>query len=92
MTRRSKKDNPEVLRSKLVALLQDFERHLKSENLRNQVKELVPAHHLLRDLGSSLINEPDTESGRDRILAYFRKYAGEILNGAELMVVAGIDD
>ena len=92
MARRSKKDDPEVLRRKLVDLLQRFEHHLKSGNLRNQVKELVPAHHHLRDLGSSLINEPDTESGRDRILAYLKKYAGEVLAGGELMVVAGIDD
>lgn len=92
MARRSQKDDPEGLRRKLVDLLQRFEHHLKSSNLRTQIKELVPAHHHLRDLGSSLIDEPDTESGRDRILAYFKKYAGEVLAGAELMVVAGIDD
>lgn len=92
MARRSKKGDPEALRGKLVDLLLRFEEHLKSSNLRTQVQELVPAHHLLRDLGSSLIDEPNTDSARDRILAYFKKYVGSVLAGGELMVVAGIDD
>ena len=92
MARRSKKDNPEELRKKLVELLQRFEHHLTSSSLRVQVKELVPAHYHLRDMGASLMNEPDTDSGRDRILAYFNKYVGEVLAGDELMVVAGIGD
>ena len=38
------------------------------------------------------MDDPDTDTGRDRILAYFKKYVGEVLAGGELMVVAGIDD
>jgi hypothetical protein len=92
MARRSKKGDPEQLRKKLVDLLQRFEIHLSSSSLRVQVKELVPAHHHLRDMGSSLMDESETDSGRDRILAYLKKYVGQVLAGDELMVVAGIDD
>lgn len=92
MARRSKKDNPELLRSKLVELLQGFEHDLKSSDLRGQVKELVSAFHYLRDIGSSLMDEPETNTGRDRILAYFKRHVGQVLNGNELMIVAGINE
>ena len=92
MARRSKKGEPESLRSKLVELLQDFERRLESGDLRSQVKDLVQAYELLRDMGGSLMDGSDTKSGRDRILAYFKKYVGEVLTGGELMVVAGINE
>jgi hypothetical protein len=92
MARRSRKDNPELLRGKLVELLQGFEHTLKTSDLRRQVQELVPAYHFLRDIGSSLMDGPGTDSGRDRILEYFKRHAGQVLNGAELMVVAGINE
>ena len=92
MARRSRRGEPDELRKRLIDLLQRFEVHLKSQNLREQVQELVSAHYYLRDLGSSLIDGPNTDSARDRILAYFKKFVGEVLAGDELMVVAGIDD
>lgn len=92
MGRRSKKGNPEDLRLKLINLLQDFEHHLTAGNLRAQVKQLIPVHHNLRDLGSSLMTGPETESGLTRVLAYLRKFSGQVMQGEELMVVAGIDD
>lgn len=52
---------------------------------------LVPAFHLLRDLGSSLINE-NISAARDRIIFYLRKYPRKIIHGDELMVVSGISD
>lgn len=91
MTRRSRISDPETLRHKLVSLLTDFESHLQKSDLRTQVLELVPANHLLRDLGSSLI-ETELTSARNRILAYLKKYVGEIVRGDELMVVAGISE
>ena len=53
---------------------------------------LVPANHLLRNLGSSLLNEDGCNSARDRILAYLLKYPREVIHGDELMVVAGISE
>lgn len=92
MARRSQRDNPEQLRKKLISLLEDFEQKLLENNLREQVKSLVPANYHLRDLGSSLIKDEQVESARDRILAYLRKYPGEVIHGDELMVVAGISE
>jgi HNH endonuclease len=92
MARRSRRENPEVLRQELMQLLQDFEQKLLDDNLRRQVRSLIPANHTLRDLGSSLITEEEAVSARDRILAYLRKYSATLLHGDELMVVAGIGD
>ncbi|GAB3039634.1 HNH endonuclease [Bowmanella dokdonensis] len=92
MARRSKRDTPESLRVELINLLSKFEEKLLDENLREQVKGLVPANHLLRDLGSSLIKDDGASSARDRILSYLRKYTGTLLVGDELMVVAGISE
>ncbi|UWZ79182.1 HNH endonuclease [Geoalkalibacter halelectricus] len=90
MGRRSRRDKPEELRQNLVELLSNFENKLKHDDLRQQVRGLIPVFNTLRDLGSSIL--PDGESGRDRILLYLRKYPYVHLNGQELMVVSGIDD
>lgn len=90
MPRRSRQADPEDLRKKLVDLLQNFEAHLNSSDLREQVLELVQANHLLRDLGSSLIS--DCGAPRDRILKYLQKYVGQVISGDELMVVGGISE
>lgn len=92
MARRSRRKNPEILRSELVQLLTDFENKLKEDGLRDQVLALMPANHLLRDLGSSLVDLEGVDSARDRILAYFQKYPLTLLHGDELMVVAGISE
>lgn len=92
MARRSRQDSPENLRVELVALLECFKDKLNDENLRSQVRALIPANHKLRDLGSSLIYEEDVQSAKERILAYFRKYPATVLHGDELMVVAGISE
>lgn len=92
MARRSKKSEPETLRKQLLALITDFEHRLTDDSLREQVLSLIPANHLLRDLGSSLIHEEGCNSARDRILAYLLKYPRVIIHGDELMVVAGISE
>jgi hypothetical protein len=92
MPRRSKQGDVEVIREKLVALLANFQSELKSSHLRSKVKALIPAYHLLRDLGSSLIPKADADSARDRILFYLLKYPKIVIRGEELMVVAGIND
>ncbi|MCF6211594.1 MAG: HNH endonuclease [Gammaproteobacteria bacterium] len=91
MARRSNQSNPEELRKRLLDLLINFENKLLKENLRSQVKELIPAHYLLRDLGSSLIPTTVT-AARDRILHYLTKYPNTVIKGEELMVVAGISE
>jgi len=90
MPRRSKPGNLESLRLELVKLLKNFRRELTSPDLRRKVRSLVPAFHLLRDLGCSLIPKETAASARDRILYYLRKYPGTVISGDELMVVSGI--
>ncbi|EBG1911128.1 HNH endonuclease [Salmonella enterica] len=92
MARRSKKSEPETLRKQLLELITDFEHKLAEDSLREQVLYLIPANHLLRDLGSSLMHEEGCNSARDRILAYLIKYPRVIIHGDELMVVAGISE
>ena len=92
MARRSKRHDPEALRQKLVELLTNFERHLQERTLRAQVLELVEANHVLRDLGASLIVGEEASSARDRILLYLQKHVGQVIQGDELMVVAGISE
>jgi len=81
-----------MLTGQLLSLLQNFESELKSGELRSKVQALVPVFHLLRDLGSSLIESDSADAGRERILLYFRKYPLTIITGDELMVVSGIQD
>ena len=92
MARRSKKNVPETLRKQLLELITDFEFKLKDDSLREQVLALIPANHLLRDLGSSLMNDENCNSAGDRLLASLLKYPGVIIHGDELMVVAGISE
>lgn len=92
MARRSKQLEPESLRKELVKLLANFERELQQGDLRSKVLSLVPAHNLLRDLGSSLISKEYALSARERIIHYLQKYPRTVINGNELMVVAGIGE
>lgn len=92
MARRPRATDPNALRLRLIELLDNFERHLNESDLRDQVRELVPANHLLRDLGVSLLPQGDRLSARERILAYLRRFPGQVIDGDELMVVAGISE
>ena len=92
MPRRSHQGELEAIRTKLVDLLINFKKEIKSPNLRTTVQALIPAHHLLRDLGSSLIPYEKASAARQRILFYLKKYPKNVIKGDELMVVAGIGD
>lgn len=92
MARRSKQSNPERLRQALIELLENFEDELLRDSLRAKVQALVPARELLRDLGASLIPTEIASSGKARILEYLLKYPYTPIPGAELSIVAGIDD
>lgn len=92
MAKQPRLGDPEALRQQLIGLLTTFEAHIRESNLRTQVKELVPAYHSLRSLGRSLMVGEGTNAARDRIILYLRKYVGEVIDGDELMVVAGISE
>ncbi|MCP1469199.1 hypothetical protein J3E64_000870 [Sphingobium sp. OAS761] len=76
----------------MIELLTNFEQHLLESELREQVRALIPANHLLRDLGSSLLPEGARLSARERILSYLRRFPGIVIDGDELMIVAGISE
>jgi len=73
-------------------LLDSFLTRIEDDDLRQRVLNLVPTFHALRDLGSGLILEEGVTSARDRILAYFRRYPKIVIDGDELLVVAGISE
>lgn len=84
--------NSEEIRQQLQKLLINFERELKSDDLRGKVLSLVPCFHYIRELGKSLIPADIARSARDRILHYFIKYSGVIISGDELLVISGIQE
>lgn len=91
MARRPVKNTPELIRTQLAEALKNFGVDLQNDDLRHKVLALVPAFHLLRDLGSSLINQ-DIPAARDRIIFYLKSYPQKIIHGDELMVVSGISE
>lgn len=92
MARRSRQHDSEALRQELIDLLTNFEHHLRDSGLREQVRALVPAHKQLQDLGSSLVPLGAQLSARERILAYLRAFPRQVIDGDELMIVAGISE
>lgn len=82
----------EKIRKKLQHLIINFEKELKSDELRTKVCALIPCFHQLRELGKSLIPKDTARSARDRILHYFLKYPKIIIRGDELLVVSGIQE
>lgn len=92
MPRRPKQAAPEEIRTQLVEVLVNFKDHLKKHDLREKILSLIPAFHLIRDLGCSLMPHEKKSAARARILAYFRKYPKIVIHGDELMVVSGIQE
>ncbi len=92
MPRRFKQKSSDDIRIELIALLTDFEKELQKDDLRSKVLSLIPAFHLIRDLGCSLIPKEGNSAARNRILYYFQKYPRTIISCDELMVVAGISE
>jgi hypothetical protein len=84
--------NPESLRQALVALLENFAVELRTDDLRGKVRALVPAFQKLQSLGASLIPAEEAANVHERIIAYLRKYAKQVIDGRELMVVSGIGE
>ncbi|MEJ2683005.1 MAG: HNH endonuclease signature motif containing protein [Candidatus Sulfobium sp.] len=92
MPRRPKPSEPEEIRNRLIEILVNFKDYLRKPDLRKKVLSLIPAFHLLRDLGCSLMPEEKASAARARILAYFRRYPKTVIHGDELMVVSGIQE
>lgn len=92
MTGRNEVSTPDEIRLQLIDLLNNFEDHLLNAELRRQVIELIPANDLLRRLGGALLPDGGLLSARARILAYLRQFPGQVIDGDELMVVAGISE
>lgn len=93
MARRPKAPNDAVEHvAQIKSLLDGFLTKLNEDDLREQVKALVPAFHHLRDLGAGLIPYEIAASARDRLIAYLRKYPLTLIAGDELMVVSGIGE
>lgn len=84
--------NPEELRRKLEKLIRNFKKELDLPELRTKVLALVPAYQILRDLGASLIPPSEAESAIDRIISYFRRYPGVVIDGDEIAVISGISE
>jgi hypothetical protein len=84
--------DPDQLRVDLLKVLSEFKVPLETAGLRDQVRALVPGNHLMRDLGGSLLPQGSGSSAPQRILSYLRTFPGEIIDGDELMVVAGISE
>lgn len=92
MSQKRTSDKSEELRRELVAFFQDYESIIVSADLRQKVMRLVPAYENLRELGISLVPQGLQMSARERILSYLKKYPLTVINGTELMVVAGISE
>lgn len=93
MARKSRPSkNIEALAEDLNRLLDGFLKQLDSDDVRSNVKALVPAFHKLRDLGSSLSAGEAGDAAMERIITYLRKYPFTVIDGDELMVVSGIGE
>lgn len=87
-----KKIDPQSLSGILKKLIENFEKELRSSDLRKKVVALIPILHELRRIGKNLIPAQTAASARDRILHYFRKYPLVVISGDELFVVSGIQE
>jgi hypothetical protein len=92
MARRSRTNDPELLRVELEQRIANIADALRTGPLRAQVLALVDVAHSLRDLGGSLMKTNGKSSGKDRVLAYLRAHIGIVVAGTELMVVSGIGE
>jgi hypothetical protein len=87
-----KKTDPESIRKSIEQLIKNFESQLATHDLREKVLALIPLFYELRDLGQSFIPKAYAKGARKRILYYFQKYQGYIINGDELLVISGIQE
>ncbi len=92
MGKRAVAHDPIEAVDRIKALLDNFVERVGDDDLRDQVRSLVPVFQSLRGLGQSLIPSDLASSARDRILVYFQRYPLSIIEGEDLHVVAGIGE
>lgn len=92
MARRAVTQNPAEAVDRIKTLLDNFLTKIDEDDLRDQVRSLTPVFQSLRGLGKGLIPPEFASSARDRILVYFQRYALQVIEGDELLVVAGIGE
>lgn len=92
MARRAAAHDPARTVDEIKHLLDTFLERIDDDDLRAQVRSLIPAFHAVRDLGKSLIPPELASSARERILVYLQRYPLQVIEGDELLVVAGIGE
>jgi hypothetical protein len=79
-------------RDELLKLIDNFIDLGNTTDLRQRVKLLVAATHVLRQFGKNVIKANSKISARDRILTYLKQYPLTVIDSEELLVVSGITD
>lgn len=74
----------------LIALIEDARSRGSAGDLRERVRAFVPVAKAVRCIGTDFM--PGHPSGKARMLTYLRIHAGAVIDGDELMVVAGIGE
>jgi hypothetical protein len=88
------KSDFEAIRLSVIQRLEEIAERLRSGQLRDRVRALIPVFLELRNLGSlQLPSEGKTrEAARLRILRYLQYFPGTVIAGHELMVISGIGE
>ncbi len=92
MAKRAAAPDPVDAVNRIKRLLDNFLERLEDEDLREQVRSLMPVFQSLRGLGKTLISPDLASSARERILVYLQRYPLQVIEGEELHVVAGIGE
>ncbi len=94
MARRRRTQDVDWLIRQIDERLGDFGRDRADMSLRDKVLHLVEIVEHTKDLGVSVVAEHGWNKGpaRERIRLYLIEYTGQIIDRAELEVVAGISD
>lgn len=91
MAKRVKPGDVNLLSAETAELFNKLQGILaNTHDLRQQVKAVAAVHEPFLRLGASLGNL--SEDARSRILAYLVKYVGQVIQGNELAVIAGISE
>ena len=64
----------------------------RAEDVREEVKRLVAANRRLREMGTLILPGGERLSAKRRILRYLQLHVGAVIDGEELMVIAGISE
>ncbi|MGB3548537.1 MAG: HNH endonuclease signature motif containing protein [Saprospiraceae bacterium] len=83
------KDQAVRINEQFNLLLSEFDTYRNSDELRTKVLALAKMLEPLTNLGIVTVDPKFNKSNRDRILAYFQQYVGEVITREELFVVSG---